>query len=140
MLTEKLLVLQSRPASPSKLDFDLSPFQLQEQLLSAMRTIESQANQILSLEATLSAQPLLPSDAPETEKDHLINDLRKTVKELEIVTRGYEENLGAPLRAVKEDVEREWKPRVEELEQTVSDKTSYIEELEKALEREKQVR
>ncbi|KAG8882133.1 Kinesin-like protein kip2, partial [Tulasnella sp. 403] len=131
---------ESRPVSPCKLDFDLSPFQLQEQLLSAKRTIDSQANQILSLEAALSARPLLPSDAPETEKDRLIDDLRKTVRELEIVTSGYEDNLGAPLRAVKEDVEREWKPRVEELEETVKDKVSYIEELERALEREKQMR
>lgn len=122
------------------MDFDLTPFQLQEQLLSAKRTIDSQANQILSLEATLSARPLLPPDAPETEKDRLIEDLSKTVRELEIVTRGYEENLGAPLRQVKEDVEREWKPKVEELEQAMKDKTSYIEELEKALEKEKQAR
>ncbi|KAG8915522.1 Kinesin-like protein kip2 [Tulasnella sp. 408] len=131
---------ESRPASPCKLDFDLTPFQLQEQLLSAKRTIESQANQILSLEASLSARPLLPHDAPETEKDRLIDELRKTVKELEIVTRGYEDNLGAPLRQVKEDVEKEWKPKVEALEDTLKDKSSYIEELERALEREKQMR
>ncbi len=107
--------------------------------MSAKRTIESQATQILSLEATLAARPLLPSDAPEQEKDKLIDDLRRTVRELEIVTQGYEENLGAPLRAVKEDVEQEWIPRVESLEATVSEKSLYIEELEKALEREKQV-
>ncbi|KAG8855026.1 Kinesin-like protein kip2 [Tulasnella sp. 330] len=131
---------ESRPVSPCKLDFDLTPFQLQEELLSAKRTIESQANQILSLEATLSARPLLPADAPETEKDRLIGDLRQTVRELEIVTRGYEENLGAPLRAVKEDVEREWKPRVESLERKVNEKSLYVEELERALEKEKQLR
>lgn len=131
---------ESRPASPSKLDFDIPPFQLQEQLLSAKRTIESQANQILSLEASLSARPLLPHDAPETEKDRLIDELRRTVKELEIVTRGYEDNLGAPLRQVKEDVEKEWKPKVEAMEETLEDKSSYIKELEMALEREKQMR
>ncbi|KAG9006421.1 Kinesin-like protein kip2 [Tulasnella sp. 427] len=131
---------ESRSASPCKLDFDLTPFQLQEQLLSAKRTIDSQATQILSLEASLSARPLLPHDAPEDEKDKLIDDLRKTVKELEIVTRGYEDNLGAPLRQVKEDVEKEWKPRLEALEDTLKDKSSYIEELEMALEREKQIR
>ncbi|KAG8941637.1 Kinesin-like protein kip2 [Tulasnella sp. 419] len=131
---------ESRPASPTKLDFDLTPFQLQEQLLAAKRTIESQATQILSLEASLSARPLLPADAPETEKDRLIDDLRKTVRELEIVTAGYEDNLGAPLRAVKEDVENEWKPKVEELESQLEDKSDYIQELERALEREKQMR
>lgn len=131
--------LQSRPVSPCKLDFDLTPFELQEQLLAAKRTIETQATQILSLEASLQARPLLPSDAPETEKDRLIQELQKTVKEFEIVTAGYEENLGAPLRAVKEDVEKEWKPKVAELENKLEVKNAYIEELEKGLERTKQV-
>ncbi|KAG9024390.1 Kinesin-like protein kip2, partial [Tulasnella sp. JGI-2019a] len=131
---------ESRPASPCKLDFNLTPFQLQEELLSAKRTIESQATQILSLEATLSARPLLPADATETAKDRLIADMRQTVRELEIVTKGYEENLGAPLRAVKEDVEMEWKPRVESLEGKLEERRLYVEELEMALEKEKQLR
>lgn len=40
---------------------------------------------------------------------------------------------------MKEDVENEWKPRVESLEGKLAEKSVYIEELEKALEREKQV-
>ncbi|KAG8993444.1 Kinesin-like protein kip2 [Tulasnella sp. JGI-2019a] len=131
---------ESRPASPCKLDFNLTPFQLQEELLSAKRTIESQATQILSLEATLSARPLLPADATETAKDRLIADMRQTVRELEIVTKGYEENLGAPLRAVEEDVEMEWKPRVESLEGKLEERRLYVEELEMALEKEKELR
>lgn len=98
ILTELPTRYQSRPASPSKLDFTQSPYELQEQLLQAMKTIESQATQILSLEATLSSRPLF---VPENEKDRTIEDLRRTVRELEVVNRGYEENLGAPLRSVR---------------------------------------
>ena len=89
---------QSRPASPSKLDFDLEPYQLQQEILKSRRQIESQATQILSLEAALLARPQLPADAPESEKDKLIAEQTKTIRELEIVVRGYEENLGEPLR------------------------------------------
>lgn len=69
----------------------------------------------------------------------MIQDLQRTVKEFEIVCTGYEENLGEPLRKVKEDVEREWKPKVAELEKKLEEKDDYVLELEKALERTKQV-
>ncbi|KAJ3485246.1 hypothetical protein NLI96_g5073 [Meripilus lineatus] len=59
---------ESRPASPVKIDFDMSPYQLQQELLAARRAIETQATQILSLEAALLARPVLPPDAPECEK------------------------------------------------------------------------
>ncbi|KAB5588892.1 hypothetical protein CTheo_7668 [Ceratobasidium theobromae] len=131
---------ESRPASPVKLDFDASPYQLQQDLLTARRTIESQERQILSLEAALAQRPLLPSDAPESDKDRLIADLNRTVRELEIVTRGYEENLGAPLRQVKEDVEREWMVKVQEKERELEEKEAFIAECQRALEKEKQAR
>src|SRR5882762_7240984 len=112
---------ESRPASPSKVDFDMSPYQvrtlilsvnarnttiqLQQELLSARREIESQATQILALEAALLARPELPPNAPESEKDRLLAEQARNIRELEVVVKGYEDNLGAPLRAVREDVE-----------------------------------
>ena len=54
------------------------------------------------------ARPQLPPDAPESEKDKLLTEQAKTIRELEIVVKGYEDNLGEPLRAVREDVEKEW--------------------------------
>ncbi|CAE6524083.1 unnamed protein product [Rhizoctonia solani] len=131
---------ESRPASPVKLDFDASPYQLQQDLLTTRRTIESQERQILSLEAALAQRPLLPSDAPESDKDRLIADLSRTVRELEIVTKGYEDNLGAPLRQVREDVEREWSSKLEEKEKELEEKQAFIEECQRALQKEKQAR
>ncbi|KAH8113581.1 kinesin-domain-containing protein [Phellopilus nigrolimitatus] len=131
---------ESRPGSPSKLDFDLEPYQLQQELLSAHRKVESQATQILSLEAALLARPELPADAPESEKDKLIADQTKTIRELEIVVHGYEENLGEPLRAVKEDVEQEWILKVEQERKIREEKEAWAEELVRQLEKEKGLR
>lgn len=64
---------------------------------------------------------------------------QKQIKELEFVTRRYEENLGEPLRAVKEDVEKEWLGKVEALEEKLRMKDSYVQECERALEKERQV-
>ncbi|KIK97936.1 hypothetical protein PAXRUDRAFT_824436 [Paxillus rubicundulus Ve08.2h10] len=130
----------SRPASPSKVDFDMSPYQLQQELLGARRQLESQATQILSLEAALLARPELPPDAPETEKDKLIADQQKTIRELEIVVCGYEDNLGEPLRQVREDVEREWEGRLAEEVTRREGKEAWAAELVKQLEKEKKVR
>lgn len=101
--------------------------------------LETQATQILSLEASLMARPPLPTTAPENEKDKLIAEQIKTIRELEIVVRGYEENLGEPLRAVKEDVEREWKDKLEEEKRLREEKERWAAELVKQLEKEKKV-
>ncbi|EGO19218.1 hypothetical protein SERLADRAFT_453721 [Serpula lacrymans var. lacrymans S7.9] len=131
---------ESRPASPSKVDFDMSPYQLQQELLAAHRQLESQATQILSLEATLLARPELPPDAPESEKDKLIGEQSKTIRELEIVVRGYEDNLGEPLRAVREDVEREWMEKLEVETKKREEKEVWAAELVKQVEKEKKLR
>jgi len=131
---------ENRPASPVKIDFDMSPYQLQQELLTARLQIESQANQILSLEASLLARPTLPADASSDEKDKLIAEQTKTIRELEIVVRGYEENLGEPLRKVKEDVEKEWADRLEDEQKKTAKSEKWAEELVKALEKEKKVR
>ncbi|KAF9483551.1 kinesin-domain-containing protein [Pholiota conissans] len=131
---------ESRPASPVKIDFDMSPYQLQQELLAARLQIESQANQILSLEASLLARPPLPVDAPSDEKDKLIAEQTKTIRELEIVVRGYEENLGEPLRQVKEDVEKEWSEKLDEERKRSEKSEKWAEEVVKALEKEKKAR
>lgn len=128
------------PASPIKIDFDLSPYQLQEELLGAKRRLESQETQILSLEAALAARPLLPQDAPEDDKDRVIADLQRTNRELTFAVQGYEENLGEPLRAVKEDVEKEWIGKVESLEKELEGSREWVKEVLKELEKEKALR
>lgn len=131
---------ESRPTSPSKIDFDMSPYQLQQELLAARTQLESQANQILSLEATLVSRPPIDAGAPESEKDRLITEQAKTIKELEIVVKGYEENLGEPLRAVKEDVEKEWKDKLDEEIRKREEKERWADELVRQLEKEKKTR
>ena len=152
---------ESRPASPSKIDFDMTPYQvrshpphfsqaskltdahktaqLQQELLSARREIESQATQILSLEVALLARPELPPDAPESEKDRLLGEQARNIRELEMVVKGYEDNLGAPLRAVREDVEREWSGRLAAEEAKRKEADEWATELARALEKEKKV-
>jgi hypothetical protein len=59
---------------------------------------------------------------------------------LEIAIRGYEDNLGEPLRAVREDVEKEWIGKVEEEVRKRKESEQWAAEVVKQLEREKQVR
>ncbi|PFH47916.1 hypothetical protein AMATHDRAFT_150971 [Amanita thiersii Skay4041] len=131
---------ESRAASPVKIDFDMSPYQLQQELLAAKMQIESQATQILSLEAALVARPPLPATASENEKDNMIASQAKTIRELEIVVRGYEDNLGEPLRKVKEDVESEWMEKVEEERKKREEGEKWAEELVRQLDRERRGR
>jgi centromeric protein E len=113
---------------------------LQQELLATRLQLETQSNQILSLEAALLARPPLPACAPESEKDRLIVEQVKTIRELEIVVSGYEDNLGTPLRAVREDVEREWAGKLEAEIKKREEKERWAEELVKQLEKEKKVR
>ncbi|TFK26830.1 kinesin-domain-containing protein [Coprinopsis marcescibilis] len=129
----------SRPSSPQKVNFDMSPYELQQELLAARTQLESQATQILSLEAALSTRPL-PADASDNEKDRMIAEQAKTIRELEIVVNGYEENLGEPLRAVREDVEKEWSGRLEEEIKKREAKERWADEVVKELEKEKRLR
>jgi centromeric protein E len=115
------------------------PPQLQQELLAARHELERAQTQILSLEASLIARPPLPADAPEGEKDKLIIDQARTIRELEIVVEGYEQNLGAPLRAVREDVEREWSVKVEQVMKEKRKKEAWADALVLQLEKEKRV-
>ncbi|KAI6156500.1 P-loop containing nucleoside triphosphate hydrolase protein [Pisolithus thermaeus] len=84
--------LTEREAEAPARSRGLSAGELQQELLAAHRQIESQSNQILSLEASLPAHPENSPDAPESEKDKLIAEQQKTIRELEIVVRGYEDS------------------------------------------------
>ena len=53
--------------------------------------------------------------------------------------KGYEDNLGEPLRKVKEDVEREWADRVEREVKAREEKVEWADELVRQLERERKV-
>jgi len=92
------------------------------------------------LEAALLSRPNIPADAPDAEKDKLIVEQTKTIRELEIVIKGYEENLGEPLRAVREDVEKEWVAKVEEERKRKEEKEAWADELVRQLDKEKKVR
>lgn len=129
---------ESRPTSPSKIDFDMSPYQLQQELLSARTQLETQTSQILSLEAALVSRPLLDASAPE--KDKLIADQAKAIEELEVAVRESEENLSRSLIAAKEDVEKEWKNKLDIEVQRWEEKERWVDELVKELEKEKRVR
>jgi len=100
---------------------------------STRREINTQAVQIFPLENTLRDRPLLPPDAPESEKDKLI------IRELEIVVKSHEDNLGEPLRAVREDVKSEWQVRLDEEVKQRQEKEVRVDELVERLEREKMV-
>ena len=113
--------------------------QLQQELLAARRQMETQATQILSLEAALLSRPQLPPDASEGEKDKLLTEQAKSIRELEIVVKGYEENLGEPLRAVREDVEKEWAQKLEQEVRLREEKEAWADELVKQLDRERKV-
>ncbi len=54
--------------------------------------------------------------------------------------KGYEDNLGEPLRKVKEDVEREWAVRLEKEVKLREEKDEWADELVKQLDKEKKVR
>jgi len=129
---------ESRPTSPSKVDFDMSPYQLQQELLTARTQLETQTNQILSLEAALVSRPLLDASTPE--KDKLIADQAKAIEELEVAVRESEENLTRSLITVKEDVEKKWKNKLDIEVQRWEEKEKWVDELAKELEKEKRVR
>jgi hypothetical protein len=69
----------------------------------------------------------------------LLGEQSRNIRELEMVVKGYEDNLGAPLRAVREDVEREWSGRLAAEEAKRKEAEEWATELTRALEKEKKV-
>lgn len=151
------------PESPSKINFDMSPYQvsflicrkivllnnvrqLQQELLAARLQIESQANQILSLEASLLARPSVSTERSAEEK---AAEQVKTIKELETLVKSYEERDGLDSstalieeqrRCIREEVEKEWIAKVEEERRIREEKERWAEEVTKALDKEKKVK
>lgn len=70
----------------------------------------------------------------------MIADQQKNIRELEMVIRGYENNLGEPLRQVREDVEREWEGRLAAEVKLREEKEVWANELVKQLDKEKKLR
>jgi centromeric protein E len=111
---------------------------LHQELLAARCQIESQANQILSLEAALLARPPLPSDTPESEKDRIVVEQAKTIQELEIVIGKYEENLGDLPRSA-EDAEKQWIDKVASERSKREEAEVWAQEVVRAMEKERKV-
>ncbi|EEB93715.1 hypothetical protein MPER_07593 [Moniliophthora perniciosa FA553] len=138
---------ESRPASPVKVDFDLSPYQLQQELLSAKLQLETQSRQILSLEAALEARAA--DEVSDDSKDKLISEQAEKIKELEGIVRGGDiGGVAESMRRMKEEVEKEmravaekeWTAKVEEEKRKREEGERWAEEVVKQLEKEKQVR
>ncbi|KZO97209.1 kinesin-domain-containing protein [Calocera viscosa TUFC12733] len=129
-----------RPVSPSKIDFDMSPHQLREELFQANRKLELQNYQILSLETALEQRPLIATDAPESEKDKLIMELQNQIREMSLAARSGEETPAEAAIVVDETAEKEWTARLRQMEATIAEKDAYAAECAKALQAEKQLR
>ena len=69
-----------------------------------------------------------------------MSEQAKTIRELEIVVKGYEENRGEPLRAVREDVEKEWAEKLQKEKRKREEKEAWADELVRQLEKERRVR
>ena len=70
----------------------------------------------------------------------MLSEQAKTIRELEFVIKGYEDNLGEPLRKVKEDVEREWSTRLEKEAKLREEKAAWADELVRQVDKERKVR
>ncbi|KAL0572588.1 Kinesin-like protein kip2 [Marasmius crinis-equi] len=144
---------ESRPVSPIKVDFDMSPYQLQQELLSARLQLETQARQILSLEAALDqGSEQHPVDASSDDaKDKVIAEQTEKIRELENVVHGASGEVGEvaeTIRKMREEVEREvrgsaereWMSKVEEEKRKAEESQKWAEEVVKELEKEKKSR
>ncbi|WFD35465.1 hypothetical protein MCUN1_002319 [Malassezia cuniculi] len=111
------------PPSPAKqrgLDFEDPVHVVQEKLHAALLKIRR-------LEKRLAARLSLPASAhTDAGKDELIRDLQKQVRELETVCAGQAADAPPLLR---EDVEREWADRVEQIQRSVEERDAFIAEL-----------
>jgi len=104
--------------------------------LAARHQLESQATQILSLEAALS-QP----SADENEKDRVIFEQRRTIDLLEASLQSLEApRPQAPSSSSPDELEREWAAKLQAEVTKREESERWAEELVKQLDREKKVR
>ncbi|KAE8206141.1 hypothetical protein A4X06_0g1415 [Tilletia controversa] len=109
-----------RPMSPSKrgFRFDEGVPALQEKLFKA-------STRVRELEGRLAGRPsLLPPSVAEVDKDAMIRQLKKQVSELELVCEAQASQ--GPLPKTKEDVEREWQKKVNDLQAELGKRDRYI--------------
>ncbi|KAJ4468831.1 P-loop containing nucleoside triphosphate hydrolase protein [Lentinula aciculospora] len=137
---------ESRPVSPIKVDFDMSPYQLHQELLTARLQLSSQATQILSLEAALEAAGAVESSAPSdaSDKDKTIQDQTKTIEEQAKRIRELENTRftreASPSREDMEREHRDWSSKFDEEKKKREEKERWAEELVRQLEKEKWIR
>lgn len=105
-------------------------------MFAAKVKIDEQAVEVERLEEELRSRPPLPANAPESEKDKLIAQLQGQVNLYKMINEGYEANLGAPMRKVAEDVEKEWQPKVDKWKRKEEEARLFAVEISKKLEKE----
>ncbi|KAJ3811682.1 P-loop containing nucleoside triphosphate hydrolase protein [Lentinula aff. lateritia] len=137
---------ESRPVSPIKVDFDMSPYQLQQELLTARLQLSSQETQILSLEAALEAARAVDSSVPSDagDKDKTIQDQAKTIEEQAKKIRELENarftREPSPSRVDLDREQKDWSSRLDEEKKKREEKERWAEELVRQLEKEKWIR
>lgn len=121
-----------RPLSPTKvryqeLNYDKTSSKLQEELhLAELRNSELE-DEVAQLKAELDIRP---KDA-----DERVVALQQEVNQLRMIASDYERHLREPDRKVREDVEKEWKARYNQLENRLASKTTWAERLDENLRR-----
>ncbi|KAF5386439.1 hypothetical protein D9757_005841 [Collybiopsis confluens] len=145
----------SRPVSPVKVDFDLSPYELQQQLLTARLQLSSQATQILSLEAALeAAQAIKESSTPaelesanssssdesskESDRERLLQDQASMIEEQGRRIRYLEDQSSSQLSAPgeREDLVRQ----LDDEKRKTEEKERWADELVQQLDKERRSR
>ncbi|RSH90768.1 Kinesin-like protein kip2 [Saitozyma podzolica] len=117
---------QARPLSPTKLtypklDFDKSTTDLQEDLHAAQLRNAEQEDEIARLRLELEARPINP--------DARIIELQDEIAGLRMIAADYERHLLEPSRKVRDDVEKEWKTKVDKLEAQLESKKIWANRL-----------
>lgn len=121
-----------RPLSPTKvryqeLNYDKTSSKLQEELhLAELRNSELE-DEVAQLKAELDIRPKDP--------DERVVALQQEVNQLRMIASDYERHLREPDRKVREDVEKEWKGRYNQLENRLASKTTWAERLDENLRR-----
>ena len=82
---------------------------------------------------------MLPPNSSETTKDKHIRKIEAELSLARIIIEGYERELGAPLRKVAEDVEKEWQPKVDEWKRKEAEARQFGNEVSVKYEKEKDV-
>ena len=103
----------------------------------------------MSLEASLLARPSISVEGATDEKDRLLAEHAKSIKELEATVKSYQEKSASDSAAAvseeerrngREEAEKGWMAMLEEEKKIREEKERWAEEVTKALDKEKKVR